>query len=341
MIGKINQEKDMLTPRDNLLETLAPSGKPDRLVNQYQPFGLVMNDPVRLYTTKHRVKGSTSKDLWGTTIVWPEDQYAPMPHVTADDKVIPDITAWRNFLKVPDLATAGAPGPAWDAARAVGAAAVKEGKLVTAFMATGIFEQAHFLMGFEDTLVNLLAEPEYTKELLQALFDYRMTYARLLIENLKPEVILSHDDWGTKHSLFMSPAVWREFLKPLYAELYAMMKAAGIIVIHHADSFLEPIVGDLVEIGVDIWQGVLPQNDIRGLQKQVGNRLTFMGGIDAAVVDRQDAGEDEIRAEVRSACEAYGGQGRFIPCLTYGGPGSIYPHVNPIIEDEIDRYNRR
>ncbi len=324
----------MLTAKENLLETIRPHGRPDRLVNQYQPFALIMNDPVRAYTSGNRIRGSISKDRWGTTIVWPEDQFAAMPHVTADDKVLPDITAWRDYVKVPDLAANSAD---WRAALATRDATDRNEKMITGFMATGIFEQSHFLMGFEDALVNLLAEPESMHELLNALFEYRMTYAGLLIDNLKPDIILSHDDWGTKHSLFMSPDTWREFLKPLYARLYARFHEAGVLVMHHADSFLEPIVDDLVEIGVDIWQGVLPQNDIAKIQAQVAGRLTLMGGIDAAIVDRQDATEAEIRAEVRRVCETCCPAGNFIPCLTYGAPGSIYPHVNPIISDEIER----
>lgn len=32
--------------------------------------------------------------------------------------------------------------------------------------------------------------------------------------------------------------------------------------------------------------------------------------------------------------------GHFIPCITYGGPGCLYKHVDPIIDDEIDKYNK-
>ncbi|MFR3264728.1 MAG: hypothetical protein ACLTQN_01780 [Blautia massiliensis (ex Durand et al. 2017)] len=54
---------------------------------------------------------------------------------------------------------------------------------------------------------------------------------------------------------------------------------------HHADSFLEPIIEDMVELGIDIWQGALPENDIPKLQKQLNRqRMTLMGGIDAAIV---------------------------------------------------------
>ena len=35
-----------------------------------------------------------------------------------------------------------------------------------------------------------------------------------------------------------------------------------MLIFHHADSFLEPVVEDMVELHIDVWQGVLPQNDI-------------------------------------------------------------------------------
>ena len=35
-------------------------------------------------------------------------------------------------------------------------------------------------------------------------------------------------------------------------------------------------------------------------------------------------------------CDAeYGPGGHFIPCITYGGIGTIYPHVDGIVKDEI------
>ena len=152
--------------------------------------------------------------------------------------------------------------------------------------------------------------------------------------------MLSHDDWGSKNQLFVSPETWREFIKPQYAKTYGYMKEKGVIIIHHGDSFMEPVVEDMVELGVDVWQGVLPQNDIPKLQKQLAGRMTLMGGIDASIVDRADSIEEEIRREVRRACEEYAPGGHFIPCITYGGPGCLFPHVDPIIDDEIDRYNR-
>ena len=97
----------------------------------------------------------------------------------------------------------------------------------------------------------------------------------------------------------------------------------------------------MAEIHIDIWQGVIPSNNIPALQKQLSGRMVLMGGIDAAIVDRADSTEEEIRAEARRACEIYGPGGHFIPSMTYGRPGSsIYPKTYRILEDEIDRYNQ-
>jgi uroporphyrinogen-III decarboxylase len=329
----------MLTPKQNLLELLKSHGKPDRLVNQYQPFIPVLVDPCGKFTRGNRSKGQTTKDQWGTEIAWPEAQFAAMPHVTADNKVIPDITRWRDYVKVPDIVGACSDPELWKPVLEASDQVDRDKYLVMAFMGTGIFEQCHYLMGFEDTLSNLLEEPESMKDLIAAISEFRFNYLKLLVDNLKPDVILSHDDWGSKHAMFMSPATWREMIKPYYFKMYNYARNHGVLIMHHADSFLEQIVEDMVEIGIDIWQGALPQNNLQKVQKQLAGRMIVMGGVDAAIVDWPGTSEEAIRAEVRRACVEYGPGGGFIPSLTYGLPGSIFPNVDPIITDEIARYN--
>jgi hypothetical protein len=326
----------MLTTRENLLQTLR-GGSPDRFVTGWEPFKIILNDPVYAYLRAGRKKGGMSVDRWGTWINWPEDQPAAMPHITEANKVLKDITRWRE-LQIPDLEANC--GTDWSAALDTVAQMNPDEKLSVAFMPTGLFEQSHFLMGFEDTLCNLMLEPDAMLELLEAIFTFKMTHARLLAENLKPDIILSHDDWGEKTRLFMNPEIWREFFKPFYARLYGYIRSQGILVMHHADSFCEPIAEDMAEIGIDIWQGVLPQNDIPKMQKQLGGRMTLMGGIDTAAIDVAGWTEDAVRAETRRACLAYGRTGHYIPSHTYGLFGTLYPEVEGIIHDEINRCSR-
>ncbi len=106
-----------------------------------------------------------------------------------------------------------------------------------------------------------------------------------------------------------------------------------------ADSFCEPIAEDMAEIGIDIWQGVLPTNDIAGLSRRLDGRMALMGGI-SSVIDREDSTEEEIRGEMRRVLSEYGQLKHFIPSYTYGGPGTLFPHVLPLIHEEIEAYNQ-
>ena len=327
----------MLTQKENLLETIKKNGKPDRLVNCYNSFKPIPGDPVFNFVRGNRVRGTDSFDRWGTFISFPEDQPAAVPIVTPENQIIKDIEDWKKYVKVPNLRASCSEG--WEAARKSRDAIDRSEYLATCIMGTGIFEQMHMLMTFEDTLCNLLISPDETHELIEVITEYRLEYMKLLVENLQPDAIVSHDDFGSQKSLFMAPDVWREFFKEPYKRLYDYLHANNVIVVHHCDSFCEPIAEDMAEIGIDIWQGVLPTNDFAALTKLLDGRMALMGGIDS-VIDQHDTAEATIRAEVRRACDEYGKLPHFIPSYTYGGPGTIFPHVEPIVFDEIERYNK-
>ena len=310
--------------------------KPERLVNQYEPFAFVLNEPLLAQTMEGRIEGEDAKDARGVTMRWKKGDHAGMPYVTDNNKVCPDVCDWRNTVKAPSL---DFPEETWQDAIRVAAAVDRNEYLVTGLMATGLFERCHFLMGFEDTLMNFLMEPEAMHELLDYLLDWRMEYAKQLIDHLQPDAILSHDDWGAKDRLFMSAETWREFFKPRYEKLYSYIRNRGVQVIHHADSYCANIIEDMVDIHIQVWQGVLPDNDIPKLQRQLNGRMVLMGGINGGVFDFPEWKEEEVRREVRRACNASKGLGGFIPCITYGLPETIYPGVFEIIEDEINIIN--
>lgn len=327
-----------MTPKENLLETLKfAKGHPACLCNSYTMCKGISGDPCFKLIRGNRIRGTESYDVWGTKILFPKDAPAAVPHVTEENQVIKDITEWKKYVKVPDLL--GKCSEGWEAAIANEQAIDHENYLTMVVMGTGIFEQLHMLMTFEETLMNMLMEPEAMQELIDVICEYRLTYMKLIVEHLHPDLIVSHDDWGAKNSMFMSPEVWRNLFKEPYRKLYTYLHENNVIVMHHADSFLEPIVEDMAEIGIDIWQGVLPSNNIKALSERVGDRMLLMGGIDS-VIDRADVTEEEIRTETRRACNEYGELAGFWPGMTYGGPGTIYPEVEGIIIDEVNKYNQ-
>ncbi len=326
----------MLTPKQNYFELLN-GGKPDRFVNQYEPFKFIMGDPLMGITRGGRAPGIDAKDGWGVLIRWKEGDHAGIPYITDETKVCPDITEWKKYVHAPVLKTEP---DDWINVRERAKAVDRDSYMVTSLMATGLFEQSHFLMGFEDTLMNFLLEPEAMHELLDYLLDYKMEYASQLINNLHPDAILFHDDWGAKDRLFMSRDTWLEFFKPRYTKLFDYVKSEGVHVVLHADSFCEPIASDMADIGMDNWQGVLPSNNIPKMQKELGGRMLLMGGIDAGILDFPNWTQEQVAKEVARACAEYAPGGGFIPCITYGLAESIYPGLYEAISAEIEKQSK-
>ena len=326
----------MQTPKEIFLELLQPDGHPERMLKQYEALHMCLNDPINTYLRGNRRRGTVSRDRWGTTISFPADAPGPIPVHTDDLTVCPDVTHWEETVHAPDLAANCAAG--WEDCRAAARSAAGEEKLLAGFMGTGIFEQCHFLMGFENTLTALYEHPDEMHRLIDYITDYRLGYVKLLIDNLQPDVIFSHDDWGTKDALFMHPDMWRAFFKEPYRRFYGYIRSRGCIAIHHADSYLVPIVDDMAEIGIQVWQGVLPENDIPALQRHLQGKLVLMGGIGAAI-DRSDATAGEVCDYTRRTLRACCPGGHFIPSITYGLPGAVYPHIDRYIDETIDAYN--
>ena len=137
----------MLTAKENLLETLKVDGKPDRLVKQYEGNVFFPPNPAAMYIRGNRHPGmEPMKDRFGTTILWPENQVAAMPHVTNDNKVISDITEWKDQLVMPDLEANCSDPALWEPFIKQAEEIRAKGDLVMAFMPTGVFERLHLLM---------------------------------------------------------------------------------------------------------------------------------------------------------------------------------------------------
>lgn len=319
-----------MTPKEKLLAMLSGE-QPVSVINGWEGFEFMMN-PVTLAVSP-LWPGHTVQDAWGVHMSWPEGQPGSMP-LEGDLLVCPDIENWKDVLHKPDVASMQFD---WAPFQGQQAAAHAQGKLTVTLVPVGNFELLRNLTGFENCLCNLLEEPELTQEIVDLIVDYRMECYKQICENLHPDILFQHDDWGAKDSMFMSPNTWREIFKPGYKRLYDYLHSQGVMIMHHADSFLEPIIGDMEELGIDIWQGALPQNDIVKIQSQLKHMVLF-GGIDAAKTDYPGAPEEAVRAEVRRACETYIPGGRFIPAVTAGGPTSINAHIDPIISDEIARF---
>lgn len=323
----------MLTKRQNLLETMKKGGNPDRFVNQYEFMELIFDSPWGLFLPP----GETGKDPWGVTFSYPKDQIGSFPLHDAEHKVLKDITEWRNYVKAPEVPTSD---EEWASAVGHAKSVDRNDKFVATIFCPGIFERTHHLMGMEDAMMALYEEPEAMHELIDYIVEYELAYAKEAIARLQPDCLFHHDDWGSQRSSFLSPEMFREFLLPAYQRLYGYYKANGVeLIVHHSDSYAANLVPMMIEMGIDVWQGVMKTNNIPELVKQYEGQITFMGGLHSGEVDFPGWTHENCTKHVEEACKTNGKQS-YIPCITQGGPGSAFPGVYDTLTKEIDKMSK-
>lgn len=153
---------------------------------------------------------------------------------------------------------------------------------IVGVVVTTIFECAWALRGYEQLLMDLLINPDTADRILDFPYHYHQEVARRLAQ-LGVDMIWVGDDVGGQSSMLMSPALWRRFLKPRLASIIATVKAVnpGIKVAYHSDGWIEPIIPELIEIGIDVLNPCQPgAMGLEELGRRYGRRLSFWGSID-------------------------------------------------------------
>lgn len=178
---------------------------------------------------------------------------------------------------------------------------------------TTIFETAWALRGYEKMLMDLAINPELAERILDIPYQYHLTAAKKLTE-LGVDMIWLGDDIGAQNAMLISPKMWRKFLKPRMAAIIAEVKAINpqVKVAYHSDGVLNPIIPDLIEIGLDVLNPIQPASmDPAELKRAYGDKLCFWGSIDEQHTLPFGTAAD-VEAEVKTRLETVGKQGGLI-----------------------------
>jgi uroporphyrinogen decarboxylase len=147
---------------------------------------------------------------------------------------------------------------------------------------TTIFETAIALRGLEQLVSDFILDPDRAEAVLDLPFQFHLTAAKKLTEAGVDSIWIG-DDIGAQHAMMISPAHWRKFLKPRLAEFISSLKAINpaVKVAYHSDGFIDPVIPELVEVGVDILNPIQPAClDPAKVKRGFGDKLCFWGSID-------------------------------------------------------------
>ena len=187
-----------------------------------------------------------------------------------------------------------------------------------------MFERAWTLRGMENILIDMILDPEFVDDLLDAITDYNIRIIDIATE-YKIDGFHFGDDWGQQQGLIMGPLHWRRFIKPRMARMYERVVSKGLIVSQHSCGDIHEIFPDLIDIGLNLYQTFQPEiYDLRTVKSEYGKHLTFWGGISTQRL-LPFATPEEVRRVTRETIRIMGEDGGFIAAPTHAIPGDVPP----------------
>jgi len=198
-----------------------------------------------------------------------------------------------------------------------------------------LWQRMFYVHGYQATLEDLLVQPERCAALRDMILEVMLRRVDRLCRLPDLDAIHFRDDWGTQESLMISPALWRRFFRPAYAELFGRTRAAGKVVWFHSDGVIDAIVPDLIEIGVQVLN---PQVGAMGrgrVAELCTGRICIQADIDRQWVLPYGTPED-VRAAVRADMDAFWRDGGYIGRAESAGDTPL--ENLDAVYDELGRY---
>ncbi len=183
------------------------------------------------------------------------------------------------------------------------------------------------LFGLEETLIKLHTEPRLIETAVAHIESFVLEFTRRLLEASHglADIYWYADDFSTQTGMLISADHWRRFVKPTYKKIFDLSHSHGAKVWFHSCGTFRPVLPDLIDIGMDVWETVqvhLPGNEPEILKREYGRDITFFGAINSQHTLPFGSPED-VRAEVRERVRVLGKGGGYI-C---GSDHTILPDV--------------
>jgi uroporphyrinogen decarboxylase len=178
-----------------------------------------------------------------------------------------------------------------------------EAYFLNASCLNSIFMVSTYLRGMEKLFMDFLLNPLYAETLIAKIGEFMVEFneKNLAIIGEFIDLYGIWDDFADQEGLMISPSVWRKFYKPWYTKLINEAKKYNLLVCFHVCGNCSEIIGDLIEIGVDILDPIqvsAKNMNLENLKAKFGENICFHGGLDTQKF-LPFVTPEEVRKEVR------------------------------------------
>ncbi len=245
----------------------------------------------------------------------------------ADDPVGGDLDALRQrMLDIRDVQ---------------GRAVVLESPLIT-----GPFEMFLWLRGFEKAFLDLAVHKELAEKIMRTVVEIKICYWTRILGAVGDlvDIVVETDDLGGQQRMLISPDTYRKLIKPWHRMLFdCIHDRSGARVLLHSCGSIRPVIGDLIDAGVDILNPiqVSAANMIpKDLKQEFGKDVVFWGGgIDTQQV-LNTASTQVVRDHVRQRVNELMTDGGFVFAAIHNIQDDVPPENIIAMAESVWEYGR-
>ena len=180
------------------------------------------------------------------------------------------------------------------------------------------FHEVGWMIGQETYYIWMGTKPDVVEAIIDRVVDYEVAATRLFFEAAGGKIDIAYfgNDFGTQRGLFISPAMWQQFMRPSLKRFFDTAHSYGCKVMQHSCGAVRDLIPLWIEDGVDILDPLQVRADgmaLDGLVRDFGDRLCFHGGVDTQHTLPYGTTED-VRAQVRSYRDLSRRRGGYVLC---------------------------
>jgi len=186
----------------------------------------------------------------------------------------------------------------------------------------------------------------YMRKNPQFIHEVLNEYTKLNIEVIKRvheagvDIIFYSDDLGFKGRSILSIEQFKKFILPYYKKLYKACAQRGMFIVQHSCGYIDKNLPYMAEAGLNCIQALEPTAgvDIAHLKQTLGDKLSFMGGIDSSRILNFGT-QDEIVQEVKRCVKAAGYNGGYFVGPSHNILTTPWENIK-VLREAIEKYRK-
>ena len=265
----------------------------------------------RPYFADVELPSNTCIDEWGVAQTPPavddpmtlhfRHSISPLRHATTIAEV--------EAFPLPDLDA----GYRFEGMAATVAAYKARGLAVQGGLGFSTFDHSWLIRGIDQFMMDMVSNPLMAAAIMDRVLVILRNTVRKYVE-AGVDIVIWGEDVGTERAMMISPRLWRRMIKPRFHSMIQAAKEVNpeVVIWYHSCGNIEPIIPDLIEIGVEVLNPIQPEAmDPARLKALYGDRLAFWGGVSVQRTMPFGA-PTQVRAEVKERIETVGRNGGYV-----------------------------